>query len=596
MSAGVKYVLMAWLGTFFLFVCVAHGNFETTDAGFTMHAARALWHRGDSALLTRQESEGQEGVLIGVLEGAAFIKQSERLQAEGKGMRSCGMTGVDGLVYVWFPMGHVFLLSPVVPLGDAVGRWLPDADDRFRQRVAPVFAQSFVEGSPVATQAVMSLLAPTMCIATSLLLLYRIARELGADARAAVFTALSICVATQVFSLGREQLSDGPGLTLLLAAMLPVVRLHCGRGTAAAALWAGAMSGCAVLVRYQTALTVVLFALIVAAAARRRCSWRLLAAFLLGGLPLLMVFVSTNYFRYGDPLETGYPSIGDWFRADFFVGFSKMLFAAGRGVMWFSPLLWLALPAATSQRSPMRLRWLAWALFLTPVALFSTAQGWQGGQAWAIRYVTPGVVALCALVLPQARPWDHRPRAFKAMLVVGCFVSLTSIVAPVRGQIELMSHALRAHEQRAVAAGTLEAHQQTVDTADVGGWHPRYSPLYRNWLYAWHSRVGGFEGADGAPSAASDQTVGAVYGVAARTPEQATAPLHWADRCGRHLWWRFWGDLYGVSGLLLVVPFAVLGSLLAWFGWRGLSRKQAAGLSGDAGSTGSASSSDSSEG
>ena len=587
---------MAWLGTLLLFVCVAHGNFETTDAGFTMHAARALWHRGDSALLTRQEAEGQQGVLIGELEGAAFIKQSELRHAEGTGMRSCGMTGVEGLVYVWFPMGHVFLLSLVVPLGDAAGRWLPDADDLFRQRVESVFVQSFVEGSPVATQAVISLLVPTLCIATSLLLLYRIARELGADARASVCTALSICVATQAFSLGREQLSDGPGLMLLLAGMLPVVRLHCGRGTAATALWAGAMSGCAVLVRYQTALTVVLFALIVAVAARRRCSWRLLAAFLLGGLPLLVVFVSTNYFRYGDPLETGYPSIGDWFRADFFVGLSKMLFAAGRGVMWFSPLLWLALPAATCRRSPVRLRWLAWALFLTPVALFSTAQGWQGGQAWAIRYVTPGVVALCALVLPQARPWDHRPRAFKAMLVVGCFVSLTSVVAPVRGQIELMSHALRAHEQRAVAAGTLEAHQQTVDTADVGGWHPRYSPLYRNWLYAWHSRVGGFEGADGAPSAASDQTVGAVYGVAARTPEQATAPLHWADRCGRHLWWRFWGDLYGVSGLFLVVPFAVLGSLLAWFGWRGLSRKQATGLSGDAGSTGSASSSDSSAG
>ena len=27
---------LAWVGTFLLFACVAHGNFETTDAGFTM--------------------------------------------------------------------------------------------------------------------------------------------------------------------------------------------------------------------------------------------------------------------------------------------------------------------------------------------------------------------------------------------------------------------------------------------------------------------------------------------------------------------------------------------------------------------------------
>ena len=47
MNGARKGPLLAWLGAFLLFVCVAHGNFETTDAGFTMHAARALWHRGD---------------------------------------------------------------------------------------------------------------------------------------------------------------------------------------------------------------------------------------------------------------------------------------------------------------------------------------------------------------------------------------------------------------------------------------------------------------------------------------------------------------------------------------------------------------------
>ena len=46
---------LAFVGTFLLFVCVAHGTFETTDAGFTMHAARSLWHRGDSALLTAEQ-------------------------------------------------------------------------------------------------------------------------------------------------------------------------------------------------------------------------------------------------------------------------------------------------------------------------------------------------------------------------------------------------------------------------------------------------------------------------------------------------------------------------------------------------------------
>ena len=580
MNGATTGRVLAWLGTFLLFVCVAHGSFETTDAGFTMHSARSLWHRGDSALLTRQEG----GANLGEQGGAAYIKANERA-----GTRRCGKIGVDGLAYVWFPMGHVYLLTPVVPLGDAVGDWLPDADQRLQQRTP---MRTFVESTPAATQGLMSMLVPSLCIATSLLLLYRIARELGAGGRDAVWSTLAIGLATQAFSVGREQLSDGPGLMLLLAALLPVVRIHRGTGTRATATWAGVMSGCAVLLRYQTALSVVVFAAIVALACRRRGCWRDLVAFVLGGAPLLLLFLGTNFFRFGDPFETGYPAIGEWFQADPLAGLGKILFGAGRGLMWCSPLLWLALPMAASWRQRVQLRWLAWVLFLTPVAIFSTALGWQGGQAWAIRYVTPGVVALCALVLPQTAPWRRFPRAWKVAVVAGCLVSLTSVVAPVRGQIQLMSQALAAHEQRAIAAGEMAAADKTIDPADVGGWHWRYSPLYRNWLYAWNSCVGGFEDEHGKPIDDSAHTVEAVYGVAAVAPAQALAPRHWADRRGRHLWWRFWGDLYGVSGLLLVLPFALLGSGCAWFGWRMLARDDRAvdaGVrTGDSGVAGSA--------
>jgi len=562
--------VLAWLGTFLLFVSIAHGCFETTDAGFTMHASRSLWHRGDSALLTAEEG----GANLGEQQGARFIKESERA-----GRRKCGKIGVDGLAYVWFPMGHVYMLAPLVPLGDAAGGWLPDADARLQARTP---MRTFVESAPVATQAVMSTLVPTLCIATTLLLLYRIARELGANGRDAVCSTLAIAVATQAFSVGREQLSDGPGLMLLLAALLPVLRIHRGTGARFTGAWAGVMSGCAVLVRYQTALSVVVFAGMIAASCWRRRCWRDLLGYLLGGAPLMLLFLGTNFFRYGDPFETGYPAILEWFQADAAAGLGKILFGAGRGVMWCSPLLWLALPMALSWRERVQLRWLAWLLFLTPVAIFSTALGWQGGQAWAIRYVTPGVVALCALVLPQTAPWRRFPRAWRVVLVAGCFVSLTSVIAPVRGQIQLMSQALRASEQRAIEAGELDAGARTVDPADVGGWQLRYSPLLRNWLYAWNSCVGGFEDEQGKPIDQSANTIEAVYGVEAVTREQALAPRHWADRRGRHLWWRFWGDLYERSGLLLVLPFLLVGAICSWFGWRRLARDGEIGDSGGA--------------
>ena len=112
-----------WLGAFFLFAAVAHGNFETEDAALTMHAARALWKRGDSGLLTAE----QGGDLLGERMGAEDIAR----------MRRNGRIGTNGRAYVWFPMGHVWLMVPFVAAGELLAQQLPAAEARFRATVAP---------------------------------------------------------------------------------------------------------------------------------------------------------------------------------------------------------------------------------------------------------------------------------------------------------------------------------------------------------------------------------------------------------------------------------------------------------------------------
>ena len=136
---------LAWLGTFLVFVCVAHGNFETTDAGFTMHAARGLWHRGDSALRT----QAQGGELIGEIAGATNIVASQRESERGEGQRMHGKIGANGRAYIWFPMGHVFLMTPFVPIGDALASAAPEADADYR---AIVGAQSYARARVATTR------------------------------------------------------------------------------------------------------------------------------------------------------------------------------------------------------------------------------------------------------------------------------------------------------------------------------------------------------------------------------------------------------------------------------------------------------------
>lgn len=556
---------LAWLGVFFGFVAVAPGNLESTDSALTMHSARVLWQRGDSALLRTD----QGGELPGERKGAEWITEQHAL----------GKVGTNGRVYLWFPIGHAWLLAPFTALGGELEAAFPEVEQRFRDVVAPgasdeqlQYSLTYMHGHPVLTQGLIALLVPPLFGATTALLLFLLARTLGAGRRDAFLGTFAIVLGTQLFAFGRETLSDGPGLCFLLATVLVTVRAHLGRAGTAALVCGGVVAGGAVLLRYQNVLPVAVCLAVLAVACHRQRRWRPLLTFAASGLPFLLLLLWIDWQRFGDPFDTGYPKVGDWFTQPLWLGLVKMFFAAGRGAMWLSPLLWLALPLAARRARVPVLRGVAWLLFGLPFVAFAGAEGWQGGECWGARYVTPGVVVLLALVLPQARPWQQWPRLWTGLLACGLFVNLTAVVAPVRGQIQLASQAARAeaeHEGRTL-----------VDPADAVSWRLRYSPLHSNWSYAVRSRVGGFEDGNGALRHGSANTIEPLFGVVGLEPlfgpagevlpGRGYAPWRWEDRCGRHLWWGFWSDLLRVPGWALLAPVLLLCVLCGGYGWRRL--------------------------
>ncbi|MEC7583080.1 MAG: phospholipid carrier-dependent glycosyltransferase [Planctomycetota bacterium] len=557
---------LLWTGSWLLFLCFAHGNLETRDAAITMNASRALWLRGDAGLL--KPEDGGEWLAEQLI--ASHIAANSGIEY--------GKTGKDGVhQYVWFPYGHVWLMVPFVAMGETLQGWWPEVEERYREHKLAVVGDGspmlYAEGQFAFDQGLVAMGLPALFGATSVLMLFLLARVLGCSERRALLCAGVIALATQCFPLTRETLSDGPGLAFLLAALLAVVRVHLGDTSTKTLLLGGVAAGCAVLTRYQHAFPLLAMLVVVGMAARRERRWSMLLWFAAGGAPFAVLLFSTNLARFGSLMDTGYPSADSWFTYPVYLGITKLLIAAGKGILWFSPILLLMLPVALKRRNVPHLRWLAWILFAIPMLMFGATSGWQSGQCWGARYVTAGVVVFLALTLPQAQPWARWPRMFWLLVVAGLVVSLTSLLAPTRGYNQLAGAAVRVMYEQQFERGEIgEEDLAALDEPQHYFFLPQFSPLHANWTYAWQVCSGRFEDDQGLPRLAPEDTLEPLFGITSEDRGRSVAPVHWEDRGFRHLWFVMWGALLSVPWwLLFLLPALPAFALLRAF-WRRLSR------------------------
>lgn len=187
----------------------AHGYLENTDTDVTMHAARALYLRGDPGL--RADGDGTWAAERHIAQSGLF-----------------GIRGENGRQYIWFPIGHQLLMLPCVALGDLFGRWFPEVEQDYERRLGPVF------GAFYWTRFFISFL-PVLCAAGSTLMILFVCRFLGCGMREALSVTAISTLCTQFWPAASETLSDGPGGFFLLAIAALVFAGWTGRTGALAA-------------------------------------------------------------------------------------------------------------------------------------------------------------------------------------------------------------------------------------------------------------------------------------------------------------------------------------------------------------------------
>ncbi|MCL4250636.1 MAG: phospholipid carrier-dependent glycosyltransferase [Anaerolineae bacterium] len=261
---------------------------------------------------------------------------------------------------------------------------------------------------PWLTMRATAMLLNALLTAASGVLLYKLVRVTGFRPRVALGVSLIYGLATLALVYTKTLFGEPLAALALLAATLCVLSWR-EQGARRWLLLAGAALGVALGVNMTYALMPFVFAAFVftprsvAAAIRSHQSRRILmdaAAFAAPVLLALAGLALYNWARFGSPLNTGYHfEAGEGFTRPILAGLFGLFLSPYRGLLWFSPIVLLALPGWWMLRRRLPLAaWLTLAVVSAQSLTYAGWWSWHGGVVWGTRFLVP-VVPLMAFWL-----------------------------------------------------------------------------------------------------------------------------------------------------------------------------------------------------
>ncbi|MFN8441715.1 MAG: hypothetical protein U0175_13130 [Caldilineaceae bacterium] len=232
--------------------------------------------------------------------------------------------------------------------------------------------------------------------------------------QSAIFATLAWGIATPAWPYARTLYSEplaALGLTLLLGALFRVQGKHRLR-----AAWLAGM-GLAVVILAKSANAIVALPagsyvafLWLQSAKYQRRTWDWPMAFALPVIVAVGLTILYNWVRFGTlltiPLEAG-----EQFSTPLPVGLYGLLLSSGKGIFWYAPLLWLAIPAGWFwlQRGRRTYGTLLLATMLLPTLLYALWFDWPGGRSWGPRMIVWTLPAWILWLAPVLA-WLTQPR------------------------------------------------------------------------------------------------------------------------------------------------------------------------------------------
>ena len=244
--------------------------------------------------------------------------------------------------------------------------------------------------------------------------------ELGAAPDRAAATIVLLVLATPLWPY------SGFGFNQPLAAMFlwcSVLAAVAGcRGRRRSLVLSGVFAGLAILTRHEMVLAAaVIGAWIVLTGPSG--GWAAARDYLAGLVPPSVIWLALNWWRFGNPLESGYlrdstPGFG----GSIIEGTAGFLFSPYASIFLYCPIVILSVPALRALwRRDRAAAGLFAALFCVCFALYASLGNWMGGRSYGPRYLVP---LLPALVLPMAFWFPSRGVRTLAAVIIAISIAV----------------------------------------------------------------------------------------------------------------------------------------------------------------------------
>jgi hypothetical protein len=154
-----------------------------------------------------------------------------------------------------------------------------------------------------------------------------------------------------------------------------------------------------------------------------RRSWKALGGWLAGAAGPFLIYLLYNSLRFGSPLDNGSRFLLQDFSLPVYKGLIGLLVSPARGLLFYSPVLLLALPGYWIGFRKHKLEFSLIAAVVGLYLVFYAAfKGWHGSWSWGPRYLVP---LLPLMAVPAAAAWE----AVRAKRHVVGYVLLAFLVA-----------------------------------------------------------------------------------------------------------------------------------------------------------------------